>query len=223
VDVLSPLRLSLQVAVCATIATVIVGVPLAYLLARRRFKGQNIVDLFVTLPMVLPPTVIGYILILVIGRNGLLGKAYHGLTGDDLGIMFTWWAAVIASFIVSFPLLVKTARASMEGVDQELINASYTLGRSESHTFLHVVIPLSIRGIIAGATLSFARAMGEFGATMMVAGNIPGKTTTMPLMIYNETIYGDWGNALWMVLVFVGLAAVIIYFSSRLGKKGIAW
>jgi molybdate transport system permease protein len=223
VNVLSPLRLSLQVAVCATIATLLVGVPLAYLLARRKFKGQNIVDLLVTLPMVLPPTVIGYILILVIGRNGLLGKAYHGLTGHELGIMFTWYAAVIASFIVSFPFLVKTTRASMEAVDQELINASYTLGRSEPHTFFHVVIPLSRRGIIAGATLAFARAMGEFGATIMVAGNIPGKTTTMPLMIYNETIYGSWSSALWMVLVFLVVAGVIIYFSNRLGRKGMVW
>lgn len=222
-EVLSPLRLSFQVAVCATIATVIVGVPLAYLLARKRFLGRNIVNILITFPMVLPPTVTGYILILVIGRNGLLGKAYQGLTGGDLNIMFTWYAAVIASFVVSLPLLVLTARASMEAVDQELINASYTLGRSERHTFFHVVIPLSIRGIIAGATLAFARAMGEFGATMMVAGNIPGKTTTMPIMIYNETIYGSWENALWMVLVFVGLAGVIIYISSRLSQKGISW
>jgi len=223
VDVLSPLRLSLQVAVCATIATVIVGVPIAYVLARKRFKGRSILNLVVTLPMVLPPTVIGYILLLVIGRNGLLGKAYSGLTGGELGIMFTWYAAVIASFVVSLPLMILTSRASMEAVDQELINASYTLGRSEWQTFVHVVIPLSIRGIIAGATLAFARAMGEFGATMMVAGNIAGKTTTMPLMIYNESIYGSWGSALWMVLVFVGLAGVIIYVSSRLSQKGISW
>ncbi len=222
-EVLFPLRLSLQVAVCATIAALLVGVPLAYLLAHKKFKGRSLLGLFVTLPMVLPPTVIGYILILVIGRNGLLGKAYGGITGHELGLMFTWYAAVIASFIVSLPLLVLTTRASMEAVDRELINASYTLGRSERHTFLHVVIPLSIRGILAGATLAFARAMGEFGATVMVAGNIPGKTTTMPLMIYNQTIYGSWSSALWMVLVFVGLAGVIIYFSNRLGQKGVAW
>ena len=114
--------------------------------------------------------------------------------------MFTWYAAVIASFIVSLPFLVKTATSAMESVDQSLINASYTLGRSELYTLFHVVIPLSLRGIIAGATLAFARAMGEFGATLMVAGNIPGKTTTMPLTIYNETIYGSWTNALWMVM-----------------------
>jgi molybdate transport system permease protein len=107
----------------------------------------------------------------------------------------------------------------MEAVDQDFANASYTLGRSETHTFLHIVLPLSIRGVVAGGTLAFARAMGEFGATVMVAGNIPGKTTTMPLMIYNETIYGSWGSALWMVLVFLALAGSIIYFSNRLGQK----
>ncbi len=186
---LFPLRLSLQVAACATLAALLVGIPIAYVLARKRFAGRDLFDLVVTLPMVLPPTVIGYILILIIGRNGLLGKAYTALTGEQLGLMFTWYAAVIASFVVSLPLLIKTTRTSMEAVDQDLIDASYTLGRSELYTFVHLVLPLSVRGIIAGATLAFARAMGEFGATMMVAGNLPGKTTTMPLMIYNETLY----------------------------------
>ncbi len=216
---LFPLRLSLQVAACATIAALLVGIPISYILARKKFVGRDLFDLIVTLPMVLPPTVIGYLLILIIGRNGALGRAYEALTGQQLSIMFTWYAAVIASFVVSLPLLVKTTRSAMESVDQSLINASYTLGRSELYTLFRVVIPLSARGIIAGATLAFARAMGEFGATMMVAGNIPGKTTTMPLMIYNETIYGSWSNALWMVLAFVGLAAIIIYISNRLSQK----
>lgn len=216
---LFPLRLSLQVAICATVVAVLVGVPISYALARKRFRGRALLDVLVTLPMVLPPTVVGYLLILVIGRNGVLGRAYEGVTGEQLGIMFTWYAAVIASFIVSLPLLVKTATSAMESVDQSLINASYTLGRSELYTLFHVVIPLSLRGIVAGATLAFARAMGEFGATMMVAGNLPGKTTTMPLTIYNETIYGSWTNALWMVIAFVGLAAVIIYVSNRLTRK----
>jgi len=219
---LFPLRLSLQVAVCATIVAVIVGVPISYVLARKRFRGRGVLDVLVTLPMVLPPTVVGYLLILVIGNNGVLGRAYEAVTGDELGVMFTWYAAVIASFIVSLPLLVKTATSAMESVDQSLINASYTLGRSEFYTLFHVVIPLSLRGIIAGATLAFARAMGEFGATLMVAGNIPGRTTTMPLTIYNETIYGSWTNALWMVLAFVGLAAVIIYVSNRLSRKSLS-
>jgi molybdate transport system permease protein len=218
---LFPLRLSFQVAVCATVAVLLIGVPLAYVLARKKFFGRDFLDLLVTLPMVVPPVVTGYVLILIIGNNGLLGRAYAALTGGELGIIFTWYAAAIASFIVALPLLVKTARASMESVGQDLINASYTLGRSEAYTLLRVVIPLSKRGIVAGASLAFARAMGEFGATIMVAGNIPGKTTTMPITIYNETIYGAWGNALWMVLVFVGLSSVIIYVSNRLSQKGV--
>jgi molybdate transport system permease protein len=221
VSVLFPLRLSLQVAACATVITLIVGIPLAYVLARKRFRGKDVLTLILTLPMVLPPTVTGYFLLLLIGNNGLLGKAFLSVTGHQLGIVFTWYAAVIASFVVSFPLMLITARASMKDVDQELINASYMLGRSEIDTVLRVVIPLSGRGIIAGATLAFARAMGEFGATIMVAGNWPGKTNTMPITIYTETLYGSWRNALWMVLLFVAVAAVVMYISTRMGEKAV--
>ena len=220
-SVLFPLRLSLQVAACATVITLIVGIPLAYVLARKHFRGKDVLALVLLLPLVLPPTVTGYFLLLLIGNNGVLGKAFFSVTGHQLGILFTWYAAVIASFIVSFPLMLITARASMEDVDQELINASYMLGRSEFETVLRVVVPLSGRGIIAGATLAFARAMGEFGATIMVAGNWPGKTNTMPIMIYTETLYGSWRNALWMVLLFVAVAAGVVYISNRLGKRAV--
>lgn len=220
-SVLFPLRLSLQVAACATVITLIVGIPLAYLLARKRFKGKDVVALVLLLPMVLPPTVTGYFLLLLIGNYGLLGKAFFSVTGHQLGIVFTWYAAVIASFVVSFPLMLITARASMEDVDQELINASYMLGRSEFETVWRVVVPLSARGIIAGATLAFARAMGEFGATIMVAGNWPGKTNTMPIMIYTQTLYGSWQSALWMVLLFVAVAAVVVYISNRMGRRAV--
>jgi len=212
------LRLSLQVAACATVLTFLVGTVLAYVLARKHFRGKEVLDLLVTMPMVLPPVVTGYYLVTLIGRNGLLGKAFHGLTGGELSIMFTWYAAVLASFIVSLPLMVKTARAAIESVDQELIDASYTLGRSEGETAVRVVIPLARKGIIAGLTLAFARALGEFGATIMVAGNIPGKTNTMPLEIYNEVVYGQWGRALGMVLFFTTLCCVFIYVANRLGK-----
>ncbi|MCL5735229.1 MAG: molybdate ABC transporter permease subunit [Actinobacteria bacterium] len=217
-SVLFPLRLSLQVAACATVLTMVVGVPLAYVLARKRFAGRNLVNLLVTFPLVLPPTVTGYLLLWVIGKNGLLGRASLFLTGHQVSLTFTWYAAVIASAIVSLPLLVMTARASMETVDQNLIAASYTLGRSESYTFFHIVVPLSSRGIIAGGTLAFARAMGEFGATLMVAGNIPNRTTTMPIVIYNESLYGSWRGALWLVLIFLALAGVIIYVSNRVAQ-----
>jgi molybdate transport system permease protein len=215
------LRLSLQVAACATVITLLVGIPLAYVLARKRFRGKDVLTLILTLPMVLPPTVTGYLLLLLIGNNGLFGKAFFSVTGHGLGIVFTWYAAVIASFVVSFPLMLITARASMEDVDQELINASYVLGQSEIKTLLRVVIPLSARGIIAGGTLAFARAMGEFGATIMVAGNWPGKTNTMPITIFTETLYGSWQNALWMVLLFVAVAAAVMYVSTRMGRRAV--
>ena len=220
-DVLFPLRLSLQVAACATVVTLLVGVPIAYLLARKRFRGKDIISLVLTLPMVLPPTVTGYFLLLVIGNNGLLGRAYSAVTGDELGILFTWYAAVIASFAVSFPLMLVTTRAAMEDVDQELVNASYMLGRSEVQTFARVVVPLSARGIIAGGTLAFARAMGEFGATIMVAGNFPGKTNTMPISIYSQAQYGGYGSSLWMVLIFVAVSGVVMYISNRMSRRAV--
>jgi len=220
-SVLFPLRLSLQVAAIATVFVLIIGVPVAYVLARKRFRGRDIISLILTLPMVLPPVVTGYVLLLVFGNKGLLGKAWYALTGGQLGIVFTWQAAVIASFAVSFPFMLVTARAAMEGVDQDLVNASYMLGRSEFETAWRVVVPLAGRGILAGATLAFARAMGEFGATIMLAGNMPGKTNTMPLTIYTETMYGSWGTALWMVLLFVFVAATVMYLSNRLGRKAV--
>ncbi len=220
-SVLFPLRLSLQVAAIATVFIVLIGVPLAYLLARKRFFGREIVSLILTLPMVLPPVVTGYVLLRVIGTNGLLGKAFHFITGQPLHITFTWQAAVLASFAVSFPFMLVTARAAIESIDQEFVNASNMLGRSEFQTAWRVVIPLAGKGILAGATLAFARAMGEFGATIMVAGNMPGKTNTMPLTIYTETLYGSWTSALWMVLLFVFVAGAVLYTSNRLARKAV--
>jgi molybdate transport system permease protein len=222
VNALFPLRLSLQVAICATLITLLVGIPIAYVLARKHFRGKDIVTVLLTLPMVLPPTVTGYLLLLVLGPNYPLGHLFHAITGHDLSIVFTWYAAVIASFVVSFPLMLITARATMADVDQELVNASYMLGRSELQTALRVVIPLSARGIIAGATLAFARAMGEFGATIMVAGNWPGKTQTMPMAIFSKTNEpGGYGSALWMVLIFFAVAGVVMYVSTRMGRRAV--
>ncbi len=218
-NVLFPLRLSLQVALFATVVILVVGIPVAYLLARKRFKGKDALTVLLTLPMVLPPTVTGYLLLLLIGNNGLLGKAYFAMTGEQLGVLFTWYAAVIAAIVVAFPLMLITARAAMEDVDQELVNASYLLGRSEKQTALRVVLPLSARGIIAGATLAFARAMGEFGATIMVAGNWPGRTNTMPIAIYSKSMEGGYGSALWMVLVFVAISGAVMYISTRMSKR----
>ena len=215
-----PLRLSLQVALAATVLVVLVGTLMSFVLARKTFRGKELLDILLTLPLVLPPTVVGYYLILFMGRNGLLGKYLFHWTGWS--IMFTWYAAVLASFIVALPLMIKTTRAAFESVDQNLIKVSYTLGRGELKTFFKVILPLSKKGMIAGAVLSFARAMGEFGATLMVAGNIPGKTATMPIAIYTSASSGDWAKANGMVLFFTLVSAAFLYIANRLSKRG-AW
>ncbi len=213
------LRLSLQVAFLATLLIVIVGVAVGYLLARKIFWGRELVDILFTLPLVLPPTVTGYYLIIFFGRNGWLGKSLYTWTGWS--IMFTWYAAVLASFVVALPLMVRTTRAAIESIDPNLILASYTLGHSEMKTAWKVVLPLARRGIIAGTVLSFARAMGEFGATLMLAGNLPGKTNTLPLTIYTLAGSGEWPQAQGVVLILTVTSGVFLYLANRFGRK--AW
>ncbi len=218
-SVLFSLRLSLQVAAVATAMVSVFGLPIAYLLASRKFRGREMLDILLTLPLVLPPTVTGYYLVELFGRNGLIGSIVERATGWS--IMFTWQAAVLAAFTVSLPLMIKTARASIESVDKSFINASYTLGHSEWETALKVVLPLAKKGIIAGLVLSFARAMGEFGATLMLAGNIPGTTDTMPLAIYSLAASGDWARANVMVLSLTLLSGLFLYAANRFGKRTI--
>jgi len=201
----------------ATFFVVLVGTGMAYLLARKSFMGKEVLDILLTLPLVLPPTVIGYYLIVLMGRNGLIGGTLYHWTGWS--IVFTWYGAVLASFIVSLPLMIKTTRAAIESVDKSLINASYTLGHSELITALKVILPLSKRGIIAGTVLAFARAMGEFGATLMVAGNIPGKTNTMPLAIYTSASSGEWSQANLLVIFFTAISGLFIYVANRFSTR----
>jgi molybdate transport system permease protein len=217
-SVLFSLRLSLQVAIAATVLVVLVGTWMSFILARMNFRGKEILDILLTLPLVLPPTVTGYYLILFMGRNGLLGKHLFRWTGWS--VMFTWYGAVLASFIVALPLMIKTTRAAIESVDTNLINVSYTLGHGELKTFFRVILPLSKKGMIAGAVLSFARAMGEFGATLMVAGNIPGKTNTMPIAIYTSASSGEWPKANLMVIFFTLVPGAFLYIANRLSRKG---
>lgn len=193
------------------------GVAVAYLLATKDFKGKELLDVLFTLPLVLPPTVTGYYLIILFGRNGFMGKLIYEWTGWS--IMFTWYAATLASFVVALPLMIKTTRAAIESVDKNLINASYTLGHSEFETALRVTLPLAKMGILAGAVLSFARAMGEFGATLMIAGNIPGKTDTMPLSIYAHASSGDWSKANVMVIFFSLMSGLFLYIANRFTKR----
>jgi molybdate transport system permease protein len=216
-DNLTALRLSVQVAVAATALNALVGIPIAYLLARRRFWGKGLVDLVVTLPLVLPPTVVGYYLIVLLGRRGLLGAPLYDLTGFT--VAFTWYAAVIAATVMALPLLVRTARAAIESVDHDLERAAYTLGRSEWRTALEVTLPLARNGILAGLVLAFARALGEFGATLMLAGNLPGRTATVPLSIYTAVQTGENAEALGLVALLTLLSCLVLVVAGRLGPR----
>ncbi|MBF0319517.1 MAG: molybdate ABC transporter permease subunit [Nitrospirae bacterium] len=211
------MRLSIQVSVTATVLVVIAGGVAAYLLAMYRFRGRNLIDMLLTLPLVLPPTVTGYYLVVVFGKNGYIGRYVYELTGWS--VMFTWYGAVLASFTVSLPLMVKIARAAIESVDKNLIDASRTLGHTELTTTFRVILPLAGRGITAAVVLSFARAMGEFGATLMVAGNLPGKTATMSLAIYSLSSNGQWPEANLMVVFLTALSGIFLYLANRYGGK----
>jgi molybdate transport system permease protein len=216
-SMLFSLKLSFQVAAIATFFVVIVGVSAAYVLAMKNFQGKEIIDMVFTLPLVLPPTVTGYILIVLFGRNGLIGRPVYEASGFQ--IMFTWQAAVLASFVVALPLMIKTTRAAIEAVDKTLIQASYTLGHSAWETAWKVILPLAKGGIFAGAVLSFARALGEFGATLMLAGNLPGRTDTMPLAIYSLAGSGEWQKAQTMVLLFTAISGTFLYVANKYGRR----
>ncbi|MBI1847115.1 MAG: molybdate ABC transporter permease subunit [Candidatus Rokubacteria bacterium] len=216
-EALSALGLSLRVALLATALNAIIGVPLAYLLARRRFPGRALVDLLVTLPLVLPPTVTGYYLIVLLGRRGWLGAPLYAATGWT--IAFTWYAAVVAATIMALPLLVRTAHAAIQSVDRDLEKAAYTLGRPEWRTALEVTLPLARNGILAGLVLAFARALGEFGATLMLAGNIPGRTQTVPLAIYTAVQTGESGEVLALIAALTALSGAVLVVAGRLGAR----
>ena len=216
-EALSALALSVRVAVVATALDAVVGIPLAYVLARRAFRGRALVDLLVTLPLVLPPTVTGYYLIVLLGRRGWLGGPLYALTGWS--VTFTWYAAVIAAAVMALPLLVRTAHAAIESIDRDLEKAAFTLGRSEWRTALEVTLPLARNGILAGLVLAFARALGEFGATLMLAGNMPGRTQTVPLAIYTAVQTGDRGDVLLLVTALTALSCVVLVAAGRLGAR----
>ncbi|HEV2764113.1 MAG TPA: molybdate ABC transporter permease subunit [Pyrinomonadaceae bacterium] len=216
-----PLTLSLRVAFVSTALVVVAGVGLGWLLARRRFAGREVLDALVTLPLVLPPTVLGYYLLVLLGRNGPLGQAFEWLTGSQL--VFTWRGAVIAAAAGALPLMVKTARAAVAGVDAELEDAARTLGRGEWQVFRQVTLPLASRGVVAGAMLAFARSLGDFGATLMVAGNIPGRTQTASIAIYDAAQAGRDSYALTLVLILSAVAFALLYLTNRLTAARRGW
>lgn len=203
--------LSLQVTSTATLGIIIIGLPLALLLARRQFRGKLLLETLLNLPLVLPPTVVGYYLLLTLGRGSPI---YSSLRLD---LLFTWQAAAIAAMVVGLPLMVQTARAAFEDVDREVEAAARLDGAAGWQVWWYITLPLAQRGILAGLILSSARALGEFGATLMVAGNIPGRTQTMPLAIYDAIQARRYADAQIMVVVMTGLAFASLWIIYRLG------
>ena len=210
-----PLTLSLRVAALSTGISLIFGLAMAWWLAGGRVRGRNFVDSLVTLPLVLPPTVLGYYLLVLLGRESGLGRLYESLFGTPL--VFTWQAAVVAATVHSAPLLIKSARAALESVDPVYEKAARSLGASELQIFLQITLPLAWRSILAAAALCFARAMGDFGATLMIAGNIPGRTQTVAIAIYDAVEAGNGRTARILVLVVSALALVILAAANRAG------
>src|SRR5512147_1637662 len=209
-----PLWLSLRVAVLATLVALVIGLWLAYMLANREFRGKELLDAAVTLPLVLPPTVLGYYLLVLLGRASPFGKFYEWLFGAPL--VFTWQAAVVAALIHATPLLVKSARAALESVDKSYERAARTLGASEWRVFFQVTLPLANRSILAAAVLAFARSLGDFGITIMIAGNIPGRTQTMSVAIYDAVEAGNGAMARVLVLIVSAAAMFILFLANRL-------
>lgn len=215
--ILDPILISLKIASIATVSTFLLGTLLAYVFKRFEFKGKDFLEVLVTLPMVLPPSVTGYGLLILIGKRGLLG----GFLLDKFGVslVFTWVAGCIAASVVSLPLMYQSAKSALMGVDQSYENAARTLGAGEWKVFRKVTLPLAWPGIISGIVLSFARALGEFGATLMVAGNIPGKTETIPLSIYYAVESGNTSKANTLMAIVVAFSFVLIFSLNRWLKK----
>jgi molybdate transport system permease protein len=204
---------TLRVAICATAIVAPIGVAVGHALARRTFFGKSLVETFVALPLVLPPTAIGYLLLSLFSRGGVLGERSLGFDPD---VLFTWKAAVLASAVVALPLVARTARAAFEEVDPRLELMARTLGFSRARTFVAVTLPLARRGVLAALALGFGRALGEFGATVIVAGNIPGRTQTLSLAIFSEIQLGDTREALRLVAITVAIALALMWSVERL-------
>lgn len=215
-----PLWLSLRVAVLSTAIAVALGLWLAWLLANRDFRGKEILDAAVSLPLVLPPTVLGYYLLVLLGRASPLGKLYEWAFGEPL--VFSWQAAVVAALFHSLPLLVKSARAALESVDPAFEKSARSLGASEFRLFCRVTLPLARRPILAAAALAFARSLGDFGVTLMIAGDIPGRTQTLSVAIYDAVLSGNGALARTLVLVVSAISLLVLTLANRLaaGRDG---
>jgi molybdate transport system permease protein len=214
----SAILLSLKVATAATLFSLPFAFAVAYIMTFRRFRGRIALDVAVNLPLTLPPVVIGYLLLLVLGQQGFIGRTLLQPLGIKL--IFTWKAAVIATSVVGFPLMVRSMRTGMEAIDERLIQVSRLLGARRLDRIVTVILPLSVRGIIAGSVLMFARGLGEFGATVIVAGNIPGVTQTIPLAIYEyaSSPKGD-AMALSLCAISIAISVVVLVFHEWIGRR----
>ena len=214
-----PIALSLRVATIALLLVAPVGIALAWIQSKYRYPFRGLVDALILLPLVLPPSVVGYLLVVVLGRQGWVGSWLD--QAFDLRLVFTPAAAVIASSIVALPLLVKTAQPVFEGIPRELEDVGRSLGLSPWALFFRVSLPVAWRGVVAGLVLAFARGIGEFGATLMFAGNIPGRTNTMPLEIFAAYQLGDDRRALIYVAVLIAFSGLVVWAASRLALRGV--
>jgi molybdate transport system permease protein len=214
-----PLLLSLRVAGLATVLAAVLGVAGAYLLAKGRFPGRGLLEAVASLPIVLPPTVLGYYLLVTLGANSPIGRAWEAVFGGP--IVFTVTGAVIAATVSALPFCLRTARAALEAVDPRVEAAARTMGLPEWRVALQVTLPLARRGVIAGIALGFARALGDFGATVMVAGNIPGRTQTMPIAVYDAVQAGDDARAGTLALVLAVVAVAVLLLVNRFSRVGV--
>lgn len=211
-----PILLSLKVAIASVLIVTCLSIPVAGHMVKREFPGKDFVESLITLPLVLPPSVVGFILLYIFGKNGPLGRLLEAMF--NVRVVFTIWGAIIAAVVVSFPLMYQSVKASIESVDPNLENAARTLGAGEFKVFLTITLPLAWNGVLAGFVLAFARSLGEFGATLMIAGNIPGKTQTMPLAIYFYSEAGMSQEAIILVLIMTIFSFLVIYGLNHWGK-----
>ncbi|MCE9675820.1 molybdate ABC transporter permease subunit [Paraclostridium bifermentans] len=213
---ISPLIISIKTSLVATLITFILGIIISYKIFWYKGRYESLIDTMLTLPLVLPPTVVGFFILITIGKNGPVGMILKTI---DINLIFTWTATVISAVIVSFPIMYRSLKSSFEQIDNNMIFAAKTLGLSEKEIFMKIMLPISYPGIIGAVILSFARAIGEFGATLMIAGNIPGKTQTMPIAIFFAVESGDMNKAMIWVMIIIGISAIVITISNFISKS----
>lgn len=213
----SPVRLSLQVALLSSVVATVFGIAVAWKMSRTSFRGKILLETAFMLPLVLPPTVVGFLLLVILGRKSLLGQWIEAIFSAP--VIFTWWAAVIAAVVVAFPLVYQTMKSGFSGVDRDLEDAGRSIGANEWQVFRYISLPLAARALMTAFILGFARALGEFGATLMIAGNIPGKTQTVPTAIYVAVDSGNQTMA-WAWTVSIIIISFIMLLMTRQQRDG---